>query len=100
MPPAPACPPKEGYIAKPDTNWQGGSKTTVSHTSAENAQKICNLDANCIAWNSFGYYILKSADVPTADPSASGVVFVDYPGMCTYVAESSTPIGEAQQQAA
>jgi hypothetical protein len=76
--PPPACPQKRGYKALADTNWKGSTVTKESQTTAENAQRICNLDANCVAWNSFGYYILGQP---------FDVTYTPYQGMCTYVKE-------------
>lgn len=89
------CPPKLGYVTKSDTNWKGSDKTTVSQTSASNAEKICNLDQYCLGWNSFGYYILRSAAVQSKSAAAAGVTFVDYSGLCTYMKTSSMSSGDS-----
>lgn len=86
------CPDKAGYVTREFTNWEGSDKTKESQTSPpENAEKICNLDANCLAFNSFGYYILKKSEVPMS-LSAAGVSFSPYEKICTYVKTAlSTP---------
>jgi hypothetical protein len=84
----PSCPEKDGYVAKTDTNWVGSAQTQESQTAPANAQQICSLDQNCVAWNNFGYYILvKSPTSPTV--AASGVSFTPYAKMCTYVKASA-----------
>jgi hypothetical protein len=84
----PSCPDKDGYITKADTNWVRTSQTQESQTTPGNAQQICNLDTNCLAWNNFGYYILaKGGTTPTV--AASGISFQPYDKMCTYVKASA-----------
>jgi hypothetical protein len=84
----PSCPEKEGYIARSDTDWVRTAQTQESQTAPANAQQICSLDQNCVAWNSFGYYILvKSPTAPTV--AAAGVSFTPYDKLCTYVKASA-----------
>jgi hypothetical protein len=86
---APRCPDKPGYVTKADTNWSEASngKTCGSQTSPENAEEICNLDGNCLAWNSYGYYLLaKNAKATVA---ATGLKFFSYEALCTYVKVSA-----------
>ncbi|WIA44538.1 hypothetical protein OEZ86_007272 [Tetradesmus obliquus] len=84
----PSCPEKEGYITRSDTNWARSDKTQESQTAPANAQQICNLDPNCLAWNSFGYYILaQGGTAPTV--AAAGVSFTPYDKLCTYVKASA-----------
>eukprot|EP00775_Hariotina_reticulata_P004920 gene4920-5163_t len=78
------CPTKAGFVTKENTNWIAGPKTKESQTAPENAEKICNLDANCLAFNSYGYHILKQAD-SAATIAAAGIKFTPYDGMCTYI---------------
>lgn len=90
----PACPEKAGYNTKDNTNWVRSDKTQESQTLPANAEQICNLDSNCLAFNNFGYYILKSGSVaPTL--AATGVKLTPYDKLCTYVktsAEQAAPI--------
>jgi hypothetical protein len=80
----------KGYVTKPDTNWARTDKTQESQTAPANAQQICNLDPNCIAWNNFGYYIIaKGGNAPTV--AATGISFKPYSGLCTYVKTAALP---------
>jgi hypothetical protein len=84
----PSCPEKEGYIARSDSNWVRSGLTQESQTAPANAQQICSLDPNCVAWNNFGYYILvKSPTAPSI--AAAGIAFTPYDKMCTYVKASA-----------
>jgi hypothetical protein len=84
------CPDKAGYVTKVDTNWSETStsgRTRATQTSIQNAERICNLDGNCLAWNSFGYYLL--AQNTRATVAATGLKFISYETMCTYVKASA-----------
>jgi hypothetical protein len=78
------CPDKAGYVTKADTNWIEAStgRTCGSQTSAENAEKICNLDDNCLAWHSYGYHL--NAKNTKATVAATGLKFYPYEALCTY----------------
>ena len=73
--------PPTSYALKSNLNWQGTSETYEgAQTSAAEAEKICNSNFNCLAWNNWGYYILKK----TASSSPS-LTFFEYGGLCVYV---------------
>jgi len=78
--PPPACPAKAGYVALADTNWEG-SNIKESQTTPDNASKICDLDPNCVAWNSFGYYVLGRP---------SDIKLKPYKGLCVYTKKGLT----------
>jgi hypothetical protein len=86
---APKCPDRRGYVTKVDTNWIEAStgRTCGSQTSPENAEKICNLDGNCLAWNNYGYYL--NAKNTKATVAATGLKFYPYETLCTYVKTSA-----------
>lgn len=81
-----SCPDKAGYVTKSDTNWIGSDMTDGSQTSPANAQEVCDLDDNCLAWNNFGYYIF-AVDGTEATVEATGISFTPYSKLCTYVKE-------------
>ncbi|KIZ03492.1 hypothetical protein MNEG_4465 [Monoraphidium neglectum] len=81
---ASCAPAPKGYTLKADLNWVGSDSTVGSQTSPKNAALICNLDDNCLGWNSYGYYILKSIKVKVEEPDA-GITYYAYKGMCLYM---------------
>lgn len=86
--PAPACPDKEGYLVQADTNWWGSDWTTGGQTSVAEAEEICNLDDNCMAFNDWGYYLVKVSSSDATSISGAGVTFHSHGGMCTYIKAS------------
>jgi hypothetical protein len=80
------APAKAGYTLKADTNWKKLAGSTEAKVTPAEAEKMCNSNAGCLAWNNFGYYILASGG-----PSA--LSFSPYVGLCVYV--KSAPAGES-----
>ena len=78
----PLAPPN--YVLKDNMNWQGGPGTTGGHTSPREAQKLCNSNPTCLAWNSYGYYLLGS--------TSSTLGFFPYGGLCVYVKYPGKPM--------
>ncbi|KAG2428015.1 hypothetical protein HXX76_012001 [Chlamydomonas incerta] len=68
------CPPKAGYTVLWDTNWDGLPTSTSGQLSPADAEALCNSDASCTHWNSFGYYLLGGVRG-----------YFTYDGLCTYV---------------
>jgi hypothetical protein len=78
----PTAPPH--YNLRSNMNWNGGAGTSGGHTSPQEAQRICNSNPKCIAWNSYGYYLI-------AEPSFS-LTFSPYGGLCVYVKDAGKSV--------
>jgi hypothetical protein len=54
-----SCPTRPGYNSLTDMMWVGNGTARALRTSpAGNAEKICSLERNCVAWNDKGFYFL------------------------------------------
>jgi hypothetical protein len=85
-PAAASCAPaKAGFTLKSDTNWNKLAGSTEAKTSAAEAEKICTSNAACLAWNSFGYYIIGGS-------SSATLAFSPYTGLCVYT-KNPAPAG-------
>lgn len=84
------CPDNPGFVTKANSSWIGGSETKESQTTSDNAEQICNLDENCLAFNSNGHYILKQPDT-AATIAAAGIELQPSDGMCTYIKTGAVP---------
>jgi len=73
---APCAPAKAGYTLRAGTNWGKLAGAIEAQAIPAEAEKICNSDPKCLAWNSFGYYIIASS---------GSLSFSPYTGLCVYV---------------
>jgi len=81
---APCAAAKAGYTLKADTNWDKLAGSTGGQTTPAEAEKMCNSNPSCLAWNSFGYYIIASSGAAT-------LKYSPYTGLCVYVKDPAPP---------
>ena len=75
---APCAPAKAGYTLRANTNWNKLAGSTGAQTTPAEAEKMCNSNPSCLAWNSLGYYIIASS-------ASATLSYSPYTGLCIYV---------------
>ena len=86
--PAGSCPARPGYNSLMDMIWVADGRSNPLRTSPPvNAEKICSLDRNCVAWNDKGFYFLGT--IGSYRPQAR---------TCSYVKVSVAKQGKQQQR--
>lgn len=74
------APAPSGFALKDNSKWTAGSGTAEGKTTSEEAEKLCNATANCVAWNSEVSYIFGNASAVTYEPYLNLCVYVKEPG--------------------
>ena len=87
------APAKLGYTLKANTNYQSGPGTAEGQIPRfEEAVEACSHTSNCVALNSYGYYIFGNASVVTYQPTSGLCVYVKNEGETQSLGSANTMV--------